>query len=416
MLEHDYNGARQRVLQSAEPLLEDLGPAMDTLGLHLHNLQACNSTAAESPSIQVALNALTLYCKIHMHAALATCGEDEKFAMPTSVTGVVQWFLRNFVPLISEAQKPATDKLAENNPVEVEAASPPRRRLRKRASSKHTPTHNGTKSVSVSADDVMSFVWHVTATVMGVACECAGLGASDECLLTLAHHSAISARVVNELPSSRVDVTACCQHVCKLLSAVAIRCDEKTAAKVEEVLRSLVRHKIATGIRPNVQFALVRCMTGAVNGFLVTAFAKSIAQDLLQCSSANEEQTKAQQERQQLMQDSLMIALKRQSDTVKYVVRFVQQQANLSSCLSEVVTPAQKLEGVQAAMSVVLLTNCVLASSSNDSFRNKILPALTRLLQQLGTLQSAEDTDGEDDELSNWIKRLRDELKLILDG
>ena len=168
------------MLQSAESLLKTLVPAMDTLRLHLRHLQASNPSATELSTKKVALNALLLYCKINVHTALAACGENDDFELPTQITGMIQWFERNFVTLLQGKQQ-VTDAETETDPptsaasTEVigEPASPPRRRQRKRASSKHTPTHNGTRSQSASAGEIMAFVWEVSAAVTGVASECA---------------------------------------------------------------------------------------------------------------------------------------------------------------------------------------------------------------------------------------------------
>ena len=417
MLDRDYSGARQRVLQSAESLLETLAPAMDALRVHLHRIQASKSSAVESSTKEVALNALLLYCKINVHTALAACGEDEEFVLPTPITGVIQWFERNFAPLLQDTQESTEDETETDSPAssvstEVigEPASPPRRRQRKRASSKHTPTHNGTRSASTSAGEIMSFVWQVTAAVTGVASECASLGASDEGLLGLARHCAISVRSTDE---SSAEKKACCQYLCKLLCAFSTRCDEESASRIEAVLRMVLKHKIPTNLRSNVQFALTKCMTGNANGFFLTSFAKSLAQELLQCSNESEQETtNVQRDKLQLLQDSIMVVLKRQSESRKYIVRVVQEQANVSSCLSEGATTAQRLECVQAAMSAVLLVNCVFASVPSNSFRNHIMPTLVRLLQQLGAMQPPKDTD---DELNNWTQRLEDALKLIVD-
>ena len=146
MLDRDYNGARERVLQSAESLLETLAPVMDTLRLHLRHLQASSASATELSTQKVALNALLLYCKINVHTALAACGENDDFELPTQITGMIQWFERNFASLLQDKQQltdteTETDSLTSAASTEVigEPASPPRRRQRKRASSKHSP-------------------------------------------------------------------------------------------------------------------------------------------------------------------------------------------------------------------------------------------------------------------------------------
>ena len=48
-----------------------------------------------------------------------------------------------------------------------------------------------------------------------------------------------------------------------------------------------------------------------------------------------------------------MASMKRQSDVVQYVVRAVQRQADLSSCLSSGCTTEKTMERVQRAMAVV---------------------------------------------------------------
>ena len=423
MLDRDYNGARQRVLKSAELLVTALASAMDTLRLQLHQLQASKSSVNPVP-VKLAISALVLYCKIHIHAALSACGENEAFMLPTPITAAIQWFNRNFAPVLSDTQDQTTDEAElelHASAADTEPASPPRRRQRKRASSKHTPTHDGTKSASATANEVMSFTWQIAATVTAIACECASLGATDECILRLAHNCAVSVSMADESASprsKRTEVTACCQHVCKLLSEVATRCNERSAKQINEVLRMILQNKITAGSRSNVQIVLVKCMTGTGNEFFISTFAKALAQDLLQCSDASEHQASdAQQGRLQILQDSLMIVLKRQPERVKSVAYLVQQQANLSSCLAENVTQAQRLDGVRVAMSTVLLVNCVMASSPGSSFRKQILPALARLLQQLGSMQSEDSNeDDDDDELSDWIDRLQDALKLVIDS
>ena len=137
----------------------------------------------------------------------------------------------------------------------------------------------------------MSFVREVSAAVTGVASECASLGASDESLLDLVHHCAISVRSADESTAISAKKKACCQYLCMFLCAFSTRCNKDSASKIEDLLRTFLKHKIATGLRSNVQLTLTKCMTGNANRFFLTSFAKSLAQELLQSSNESEDET-----------------------------------------------------------------------------------------------------------------------------